>query len=193
MAACAAALTGEPVEPDPVSTGVGSRSCDSSPHPLLSSLRTGSSAQRIWLLHGVHTSSPLLRLPTVVTIDDVLEEVIVTATLREQSLLDDAGQHHCAERTDTARCRQTAFRGRARRGAEPELGRRHFAPALFPDPRHRRARAVRGRAESVRRFSDRRHRLQRHRHAGDTVRRRTASKCCAVRRACATARTRWRA
>ena len=55
---------------------------------------------------------------------------------------------------------------------ESALGRRHVTPAILSDPRHRRARAVRRRAESFGRLPHRRHRLQRHRHAGDAVRRR---------------------
>ena len=97
---------------------------------------------------------------------------IVTATLREQSLLEapvsitvldeqtlrDAGRQHFEDVL----------------AAVPNL---HWAggtsrPRLFPDSRHRRARAVRRRAESVGRLPDRRHRLQRHRHARDAVRRR---------------------
>ena len=96
----------------------------------------------------------------------------------------------CSMRRHSAGCRRAAFRGRARPGSEPELGRRHFAAALFPVARHRRARAVPGRAESFRRLSDRRHRLQRHRHAGDAVRRRRSRSAAraaghALRRECA--------
>ena len=42
-------------------------------------------------------------------------------------------------------------------------------------------------------FSDRRDRLQRRRHAGDAVRCRSRSRCCAGRRVRATAPTRWQA
>ena len=89
-----AALSAEPVEPDPVSTGVGSRSC------ACTSIST-SSSRSICSLHRrcrrrcARADAPGRRSITV------LEEVVVTATLREQSLLADARQHHCAERADT--------------------------------------------------------------------------------------------
>ena len=71
--------------------------------------------------------------------------------------------------------------------AEPQLVRRHVPAALLPAARHRRARAVPGRAESVGRLPDRRHRLLRRRHAGHARSTSSRSRCCAARRARATA------
>ena len=88
-----------------------------------------------------------------------------------------------------ARCRTSGRRQRARGrrragsgGRSPRgtpaaaafafLGRRKLAAALLPAARHRRTRAIPGRAESVGRLPRRRDRLQRHRHDRLDLRRR---------------------
>ena len=102
-----------------------------------------------------------------------------------------ARERHRAECGDARPRRPAAFRGRARARAESQLGGRHLAAALLPDSRHRRARAVRRRAEPLRGFP----RSTTSISAASAWRRRCSmcrrSKCCAGRRARGSARTRW--
>ena len=162
MAACAPALSAEPVEPDPVSTGVGSRSCHArlAIHSIV--LNLFASAALLLVRRDRHCRGR----------SEVLEEVIVTATLREQSLL-------------ATPVSITVLNERTLQDA----GRQHFEDVLAAVPNlnwaggtsRPRFFQIRGIGEREQyegapnpsgRLPDRRHRLQRHRHARDAVRRR---------------------
>ena len=119
-----------------------------------------------------------------------LEPVVVTATLRPVPAAATSGRRQRARGRRRAGSRRRAPRGTPAAAAIAVLGRRELAAALLPAPRHRRTRAVPGRAESVGRLPRRRDRLQRHRHDRLDLRRRAGRGAARSRRARATARTR---
>ena len=99
------------------------------------------------------------------------QEIVVTASLaRDQRGGSAAERDRARSATRCAAAGVQHFEDVLGPDSRPQLGRGNFAAALFPAPRHRRGRAVPGRAQPVRRLSDRRHRFLRCRHAGDAVR-----------------------
>ncbi len=124
--------------------------------------------------------------------DGALDEIVVTAGLRAASAAE-LPESVTVLGSETLRSAGVQhFRGRARSHPGFELGCRHLTPAIFPAPRHRRSRAVSGRAEPLGRLSHRRHRLFRCRHARDSVRRASDRGAARDRRAAPTAQTPWR-
>ena len=170
------AHTCEPIEPDPVSTGGGS---------MGKYFALGVVLAAVWNHFASRSAADSVEYPQ-------LEEIIVTAALRPCPLSRTAGQRDGAGRDATLRdAGQQHFEDVLAAGAESQLGRRHLAAALLPDPRHRRAAAVPGRAQSFGRISHRRHRFQRLGHRRRRCSTSTRSKCCAARKAPCTAPTRW--
>ena len=147
----------EPVEPDPASTG-------------------GGIGMRIFIARCVrvfHSCLSTCAVSTATAADDSsLEEVVVTAELRDRTLRDLPASATVLDAHTLEVAGVQHFQDVL--GLVPNLNwsAGTSRPRLFPAARHRRARAMAGRAESLGGFPHRRHRFLRHRHARDAVRRR---------------------
>ena len=120
----------EPVEPDPASTG-------------------GGIGMHIFIARRVRDSILVCHSSRRPLPDSSLDEVVVTAELRDRDAAQSAGQRHGARRAHARDRRRAALPGRAGARAQSQLVGGHVAPAILPAARHRRARAVAGRAQSV--------------------------------------------